>query len=96
MKILSLYTPLVRTTRLINTSHTLKPAFLVKCYHSADYSGGGIMGRDNFTHPLPTPPTKGPEDPFAHLELAQITDPRAVRKHPSCLPCRYSSLSFRL
>lgn len=56
-----------------------------RLYHSAEYSGGGIGGsgvggggRDNFNHHIPTPIAKGPEDPFAHLEFTQLTDPRSV------------------
>lgn len=73
MKILSIYAPLLKAT----TYAYLRPAVLSRSYHSAEYSGGGLMGRDNFTTPISTPPIKQ-EDPFAHLELAQLTDPRSV------------------
>lgn len=76
MKRLSIYTPLFKTT----SSVYVRPAILSRSYHSAEYSGGGLMGRDNFTTPISTPPTK-PEDPFAHSELAQLTDPRSVKKN---------------
>lgn len=76
MKLLSAYVPLVKIT----STHYVRPAILImsRSYHSADYSGGGLMGRDSFTNPISTPPSKGPEDPFAHLNLAQLTDPRSV------------------
>lgn len=72
MKILTIYAPLLKATSVY-----VRPAILSRLYHSAEYSGGGLMGRDNFTTPISTPPIK-PEDPFAHLELAQLTDPRSV------------------
>jgi hypothetical protein len=91
MKLLSTYVPLLKIT----STYYIRPAILLvsRTYHSADYSGGGLMGRDSFTNPISTPPSKGPEDPFAHLDLAQLTDPRSVRvvntlhiKHTNKLP----------
>ncbi|KAG2230784.1 hypothetical protein INT48_006806 [Thamnidium elegans] len=78
MRILSIYAPLLRVTQV--TSVYVRPAVLSRCYHSAEYSGGGLMGRDNFTTPISTPPSKS-EDAFAHLELAQLTDPRSIVQH---------------
>jgi hypothetical protein len=78
MKLLSTYVPLLKIT---STYYCIRPAILItsRSYHSADYSGGGLMGRDSFTNPISIPPSKGPEDPFAYLDLAQLTDPRSVR-----------------
>lgn len=86
MKRLSIYAPLLRVTQVTTSTLYIRPIILStattrgrRSYHSAEYSGGGLMGRDNFVNPtLPSPPAKGPEDPFAHLELAQLTDPRSV------------------
>lgn len=78
MRILSIYAPLLRIPRIPTSTLYLRPALLVKQYHSAEYSGGGLMGRDNFTNPLPTPPSKGPEEPFSHLEASHLMDPRSV------------------
>jgi hypothetical protein len=80
MRILSIYAPLLRVTQVTTGTLYIRPVILStsRSYHSAEYSGGGLVGRDNFTSPITTPPTKGPEDPFAHLELAQLTDPRSV------------------
>lgn len=82
MRILSIYAPLLRIPRIPTSTTYLRPAaLLVKQYHSAEYSGGGLMGRDNFTNPLPTPPAKGPEEPFAHLESSHLMDPRSIVKY---------------
>lgn len=75
MRLFSIYAPVLKVTQV--TSVYIRPTILLRSYHSAEYSGGGLMGRDNFTTPISTPPIK-PEDPFAHLELAQLTDPRSV------------------
>lgn len=94
MRILSIYAPLLRIPRIPTSTTYLRPAaLLVKQYHSAEYSGGGLMGRDNFTNPLPTPPTKGPEEPFAHLESSHLMDPRSVR-HESFSPLENDSTHF--
>lgn len=91
MKILSIYAPLLRAPRVMPAiKHHIRPAIIVKSYHSAEYSGGGLIGgRDNYTHPIPTPPSKGPEDPFAHLELAQLTDPRSVSNSSLLCTCSF-------
>lgn len=83
MRILSIYAPLLRIPRIPTSTLYLRPALLVKQYHSAEYSGGGLMGRDNFTNPLPTPPSKGPEEPFTHLEASHLMDPRSVNQRCS-------------
>ncbi|CAO3618715.1 unnamed protein product [Mucor fragilis] len=90
MRILSIYTPILKTScyarsAVVFSMSTKSSRF----YHSADYSGGGLMGRGDFpnmpnppssSHASSTPPRR-PEDPFAHLDLGQIADPRSIVQH---------------
>jgi hypothetical protein len=102
MRILSVYTPILKAS--CYTRPTILLSILTKSnrfYHSADYSGGGLMGRGDFPN-MSTPPSststssRGPEDPFAHLDLGQITDPRSVNASIIylfvCLCTKYTKL----
>jgi hypothetical protein len=76
MRILSVYAPVWRVQTFKKTIVVRPLLATTRLYHSAEYSGGGLIGGIN--HHIPTPITKGPEDPFAHLEFTQLTDPRSV------------------
>lgn len=74
MRILTVYAPLLKVQKTFVARN-----ITCRLYHSAEYSGGGLMGgRDNFNNHIPTPIPKGPGDPFSHLEFTQLTDPRSV------------------
>lgn len=87
MRILSIYTPILKTSCYAKSAVVFSiSSKSSRFYHSADYSGGGLMGRGDFSN-MSTPPSsshasssssRGPEDPFAHLDLGQIADPRSV------------------
>lgn len=85
MRILSIYTPILKASCYTRSTILLSISTKsTRFYHSADYSGGGLMGRGDFPN-MSTPPSssnssssRGPEDPFAHLDFGQITDPRSV------------------
>lgn len=99
MRILSIYTPILKTScyarsAVVFSMSTKSSRF----YHSADYSGGGLMGRGDFpnmpnppssSHASSTPPRR-PEDPFAHLDLGQIADPRSVSACVCLFVCAYT------
>lgn len=66
-------------TTLYNKPLLFRPTLLLlRTYHSADHSGGGLMGIDNFSAQPPTKRTTV-DPPLNHLESSHITNPRSVR-----------------
>lgn len=75
MRILSLYTPIKRTNTITIISTRL--------YHSANFSGGGLLG--STTTPTAAFYSK-PKDPMSTLEANQLADPRSVSKPCILIP----------
>jgi hypothetical protein len=66
-------------TTLYNKPLIFRPTLLLlRTYHSAEHSGGGLMGIDNLSA---QPPTKRTivDPPLNHLESSHINNPRSVR-----------------
>ncbi|KAI7904592.1 P-loop containing nucleoside triphosphate hydrolase protein [Cokeromyces recurvatus] len=80
MRIFTIYAPVLKST--LPPHYSVRPVILLaskRFYHSADYTGGGLMGRDNFINPISTPPFNNNED---HFGLSTpLTDPRTIVQH---------------
>ncbi|KAG1146323.1 hypothetical protein G6F37_004890 [Rhizopus arrhizus] len=71
MRILTLYKP---------TASVFRPTLLLfRAYHSAEHSGGGLMGIDNFS--VQPPNSKGLDHPLNHLDSSHINNPRSIVQH---------------
>ncbi|KAG1145543.1 hypothetical protein G6F37_006848 [Rhizopus arrhizus] len=68
-------------TTLYNKPLIFRPTpLLLRTYHSAEHSGGGLMGIDNLSA---QPPTKRTivDPPLNHLESSHINNPRSIVQH---------------